>query len=97
LNDRAHSVKNEAARRFKAVKLLHTVVWAGFAGCIVVIPFLAWERRFGAAAVLAAIVLGEVVVLWLHRWSCPLTAVAGATRTIAGEFRHLSARVAGPV
>jgi hypothetical protein len=32
--------------------------------------------RFGAAAILAPLVLGEVVVLWLNRWSCPLTAVA---------------------
>jgi hypothetical protein len=31
---------------------------------------------FGGAAVLAALVLGEMVVLWLNRWSCPLTAVA---------------------
>ena len=30
----------------------------------------------GAAAALAAIVLGEVVVLWLNGWRCPLTAVA---------------------
>jgi hypothetical protein len=27
-------------------------------------------------AVLATIVLGEVMVLWFNRWSCPLTAVA---------------------
>jgi hypothetical protein len=64
------------ARRLRAIRLLHTAVWAVFAGCIVVIPALAWQRRFGVATVLAAIVLGEVVVLWLHRWSCPLTAVA---------------------
>ncbi len=66
----------EAAFRLRVVRLLHTVVWAGFAGCIVAIPWLAWQGRFGAAAVLAAIVFGEVVVLWYHRWSCPLTAVA---------------------
>ncbi|MGB7737483.1 MAG: hypothetical protein WBM03_00090 [Steroidobacteraceae bacterium] len=67
---------DEAARRLRLVRLLHTAVWAVFAGCIVAIPWLTWQQRFGAAAVLAAIVLGEVVVLWLHRWSCPLTAVA---------------------
>ena len=58
------------------MRLLHTAVWAVFAGCIVAIPWLAWQGLFGAAAVTAAIVLGEVVVLWIHRWSCPLTAVA---------------------
>ena len=66
----------EAARRLMAVRLLHTAVWTAFAGCIVAIPVLAWRGQFGVAAVLAAMVLGEVVVLWLNRWSCPLTAVA---------------------
>jgi hypothetical protein len=74
--DRAHGMTNLAARRLRTVKLLHTAVWAVFAGCIVAIPVLASQGRFGAAAVLAGIVLGEVVVLWLNRWRCPLTAVA---------------------
>jgi hypothetical protein len=69
-------MKNVAARRLRTVRLLHTAAWAVFAGCIVAIPVLAWQGRFGAAAVLALIVLGEVVVLWLNRWRCPLTAVA---------------------
>jgi len=67
---------NNPARRLRLVRLLHTAVWAVFAGCIVAIPVLAWQRRFGVAAVLAVIVLAEVVVLWLNRWRCPLTAVA---------------------
>jgi hypothetical protein len=67
---------NVAARRLRAIRALHTVVWAVFAGCVVAIPVLAWQGRSGVAAVLAALVLGEVVVLWLNRWSCPLTAVA---------------------
>jgi hypothetical protein len=65
-----------AARRLRAIRVLHTAVWAVFAGCIVAIPVLASQGRSGVAAVLAALVLGEVVVLWLNRWSCPLTAVA---------------------
>ena len=65
-----------AARRLRVIRVLHTAVWAVFAGCIVAIPVLAWQGRSGVAAVLAALVLGEVVVLWLNRWSCPLTAVA---------------------
>jgi hypothetical protein len=65
-----------ADRRLRAIKFAHSVVWAVFAGCILAIPLLASKGRFGAAAILAALVLGEVVVLWLNRWNCPLTAVA---------------------
>ena len=65
-----------AVRRLRMVRLLHTAVWAVFAGCILAIPVLAWQGRFGASAVLAALVFAEVVVLWLNQWSCPLTAVA---------------------
>jgi len=59
-----------------AVKVLHTVVWAFFAGCIVAIPVASWRGAHGVAAWLVAIVAVEVVVLLCHRWSCPLTAVA---------------------
>jgi hypothetical protein len=65
-----------SAESLRAIKLLHTAVWAVFASCILAIPVLASQGRFGAAALLAALALGEVVVLWLNRWSCPLTAVA---------------------
>jgi polyferredoxin len=67
---------NGAERRLRAIRLLHTAVWAVFAGCIVAIPVLTWLGRFRAAAVLAAVVLSEVAVLWLNGWNCPLTAVA---------------------
>ena len=63
-------------RQLKLIKLLHTVVWAGFAGCIVAIPVLALQQRFRFAALLALIVLGEVVVLAVNRWRCPLTPIA---------------------
>jgi hypothetical protein len=72
----AKNMTDAPARRLTAIRLLHTAVWAVFAGCIVAIPVLAWQGRSRVAAVLAAVVLGEVVVLWLNRWSCPLTAVA---------------------
>ena len=74
--DGTHSMVNEADRRLTAVRLLHTAVWTVFASCVVAIPLLTWQERFSTAAVLAVIVLGEVVVLWLNRWGCPLTAVA---------------------
>jgi hypothetical protein len=31
-------------RRVRLIKLVHTAVWAGFAGCIVAIPVLALNR-----------------------------------------------------
>ena len=55
---------------------MHTAVWAVFAGSIVAIPVMASMGRFRAAIALAVLVLGEVVVLWLNGWRCPLTAVA---------------------
>ncbi len=63
-------------RRLRAIKLLHTFVWAGFAGCTVAIPVLTLQERFRLAAILALIVLGEVVVLAVNRWRCPLTPIA---------------------
>ncbi len=55
---------------------MHTLVWAVFAGCIVAIPWFAWQRELGIALVLIAIVSVEVAVLFLNRMRCPLTAVA---------------------
>ena len=64
----------EAALR--RVKMLHTIAWALFAGCIVAIPVAAFAGRFEAAAWLSAVVAIEVCVLVLNRFRCPLTAVA---------------------
>lgn len=58
------------------VKLLHTIIWAWFAGCVVAIPIAAGLGYPRLAAALVAIVLVEVVILMLNRLSCPLTAVA---------------------
>ena len=65
-------------RRFAlvAVKLVHTVAWAVFAGCILAIPVYAWRRELGVAAWLIGIVMVEVVVLAANGMRCPLTAVA---------------------
>lgn len=59
---------DDAARRLRRVRLLHTAVWAVFAGCVLTIPVMASVGRFGAATVLAVLVLGEVMVLWFHRF-----------------------------
>jgi len=58
------------------VKMVHTVVWAFFVFCILAIPVLTLCGRLVAAAWFAGIVLVEVAVLAMNRWSCPLTPVA---------------------
>jgi hypothetical protein len=63
-------------RRLRAIKIVHTLAWAIFASCIVVFPVLAWRGQFAQAAVLAAIVCAEVLVLAANGMRCPLTGVA---------------------
>jgi hypothetical protein len=60
----------------RAIKLLHTVVWAFFAGCVLAIPVLALRGHVRGAFVLIAVVFVEVAVLLVNRWRCPLTDVA---------------------
>ncbi|MCC7019490.1 MAG: hypothetical protein IT332_07035 [Ardenticatenales bacterium] len=64
------------ATALRVIKLVHTVVWAFFAGAIVAIPYAAWLRRFGWVVALTAIVLIEVAILAFNGLRCPLTAVA---------------------
>lgn len=64
------------SRSLVAVKLLHSVIWAFFAGCIIAVPIYAWLGRPRLAAALIAVVFGEVAVLLLNRMRCPLTDVA---------------------
>jgi len=70
---RSSSIRSSA---LKAIKALHTLVWAVFASCIVAIPLAGWRGEYGAAAWLAAVVALEVAVLAVNRGRCPLTAVA---------------------
>lgn len=60
----------------RAVKMLHTLVWAFFVGCIVAVPILGRLGRFGPAAVLMGVVVAEGVVLAVNRLRCPLTGLA---------------------
>ncbi len=55
------------------IKIIHTIIWAFMASCIVALPALALTRRFRWAAVLSAIVLNEIIVLGLNGGRCPLT------------------------
>jgi hypothetical protein len=58
------------------IKLLHTVIWSIFAGCILLIPVLGLLRRFRVAALLIGIVLVECVVVAANHFRCPLTNLA---------------------
>jgi hypothetical protein len=59
-----------------AIKLLHTVVWAALAGCIVALPAVALVGRLRWAGILSAIVLVECGVIAANKGRCPLTSVA---------------------
>lgn len=63
-------------RALFAVKVVHTVAWAFFAGCIVLLPWATHTGRAALSAWLVALVLGESLVLVLNGWRCPLTDVA---------------------
>lgn len=60
----------------RLIKLVHSAVWAVFAGCIIAIPVYAFAQRTGVAFVLIAVVLLEVLVLAFNGGRCPLTDVA---------------------
>ena len=66
----------KAATALRAVKLVHTLVWALFAGLILAIPLASLYGRHAIAAWSAAAVAGEVLVLAVNGCRCPLTAVA---------------------
>ena len=64
------------ATRLRQVKLLHTIVWAFFASCVVGILFAASQQRLAVAGILIGFVALESLVLAFNRWRCPLTDVA---------------------
>ncbi len=58
------------------IKLVHTAVWAFFAGSILAIPVCAALEQYRAALVLIGMVFVEVLVLVANGMRCPLTGVA---------------------
>ena len=72
----ANTLSTELHVVLRIIKVAHTVVWALFAGCILVIPYFAWRRELEIASVLIAIVTIEVAVLIANRMRCPLTGIA---------------------
>ena len=65
----------------RAIKVLHTIVWAFFAGCIIAIPILGFLRLYHQAVVLMSVVFLEVLILVANRLRCPLTGVAARYTT----------------
>ncbi len=70
------TVVGSDAGKLRTIKLVHTAVWAFFAGSIVAIPVCAALGRHRAAFVLVAIVLVEVAILVVNGMRCLLTGVA---------------------
>lgn len=60
----------------RTVKILHTVIWAFFAGSICAIPILSLMQKHHLAIALIGIVAIEVLIVLFNGMSCPLTAVA---------------------
>ena len=68
----------KAQQKLIGIKLLHTLIWAIFAGLIFYILYsgLSGEiNRWTAGAII--LVFGEVLTLLIFQWRCPLTLVAG--------------------
>lgn len=60
----------------RAIKAIHTLVWAFFAGCVLAIPALGLAGRYALSALFAGVVGVEVVILLANRGRCPLTDLA---------------------
>jgi hypothetical protein len=66
----------DAAATLRAIKILHTVVWAVLVAIILAIPVMAWQNRDTAVIVLTAVMVLEVVILLVNGMRCPLTDLA---------------------
>ncbi len=64
-----------------AIKLLHTLIWAFLAGCILALPVLGMLRRFRWAAILSGLILLECLVLAVNGGRCPLSDAAARFTT----------------
>ncbi|MCC6319591.1 MAG: hypothetical protein IT361_18120 [Gemmatimonadaceae bacterium] len=62
--------------KLRAIKTIHTIVWAVFAASILAIPVYVSRGRATGAWGLIGFVFLEVAVLLANRMKCPLTDVA---------------------
>lgn len=67
----------EPESKLRAIKAIHTLVWAVFAGSILAIPLWAAAGKLAVAWGLIGFVFLEVAVLLANRMRCPLTDAAG--------------------
>ena len=65
-----------AERRLTLIKLIHTLVWAVLAACVLRLPVAALWHRFDVAVILTVIIVAECTVIALNHGKCPLTDVA---------------------
>ena len=70
---RAHRMGDATLR---SIKLVHTAVWALFAGATILIPVAAALGAWRATVLLIGLVLVECLVLVANGMRCPLTGVA---------------------
>ncbi|HUB20670.1 MAG TPA: hypothetical protein VL990_18665 [Acidobacteriaceae bacterium] len=63
----------DAPPALMAIRILHTILWAFFVGCIVAVPVAALRGRFRLGAILSGMVLAECAVLAMNGGRCPLT------------------------
>jgi hypothetical protein len=63
------------------IKVVHTVVWALMAACILALPVMAMMRRFDWALWLTLSVVFECLVLAFNKGRCPLTDLAARYTT----------------
>ena len=61
----------------RIIKSFHTLIWAVFAGSILVTPVFTYNGQMTIAWALIVFVLVEVAVLVANRMRCPLTDIAG--------------------
>ena len=67
---------NRTIVALRVIRIVHTMVWALFAGAILAIPVLAGYKQFNWVVLLTALVMVEVIVLAVNGFRCPLTGLA---------------------
>jgi hypothetical protein len=58
------------------IKVLHTLIWAFFAACVLALPVAGVLRRFDWAMILTVVILIEFGALAANRGRCPLSDLA---------------------
>ena len=71
-----NDLKSQSHPIVVAIKLLHTVVWLFFVGCILAVPITAGFHHFRLTVLFTGLVLLECLVLVLNGWRCPISDLA---------------------